>query len=426
VQAPKIPSRPDVIVVALLALIAGALNFHLAAQVPDNIAKEETIDFWLDADSGRIFNNMTDRHSDEARTTALHPLFSLPAVAGVSIIRAAMGIPPLPAVRLFLSMLAGLAVSGFYLLLRFIGCLVLDATCFALLMLVSAGTLLWFPIPETFSFSGLTVSLGLLMVVLGWQPVAPGEKPWRQNLALVLASVLTVAGTITNWLIGVCGALATRSPRRIVGVTAVALVCVGVLYGAQKKLCPTATLFFRNPVGVVEKQTKHMRPKVTGGPLPVARAVFLNSVVMPKVQAIDHPVWANRLMLSVQRSPLFSGGPLAVPATLLWILVLGIGVGSALFMREHLMLRLLLGVALMAQVAVHLVYGTETFLYAAHFVPLVLLLAAMGTFTRLRPVVLGAVVALVILAGANNLTAFAYVNRSYTSLAQYATAPTGP
>jgi hypothetical protein len=50
---------------------------------------------------------------------------------------------------------------------------------------------------------------------------------------------------------------------------------------------------------------------------------------------------------------------------------------------------------LAGQFALHAVYGIETFLYALHFQPLLVLLVAYGTRTRLRPLLLAACLVLV-------------------------------
>jgi hypothetical protein len=50
-----------------------------------------------------------------------------------------------------------------------------------------------------------------------------------------------------------------------------------------------------------------------------------------------------------------------------------------------------------------LLYGRETFLYSLHFTPLLVVLAAFGTFTSMRLLILCLAAALVVLVGTNNV-----------------------
>ena len=65
--------------------------------------------------------------------------------------------------------------------------------------------------------------------------------------------------------------------------------------------------------------------------------------------------------------------------------------------------------ALLGQWGLHQVYGgEETFLYALHWVPLLVLVAAAGTLTRWRPLALGLAAVVLVGAGVNNRQQFRY------------------
>ena len=66
----------------------------------------------------------------------------------------------------------------------------------------------------------------------------------------------------------------------------------------------------------------------------------------------------------------------------------------------------MLGLTLLGQLGLHLLYGEETFLYALHFAPLLVVFAACSTLTRMRLVGLVLAGALVISAGVNNAMQF--------------------
>jgi hypothetical protein len=81
--------------------------------------------------------------------------------------------------------------------------------------------------------------------------------------------------------------------------------------------------------------------------------------------------------------------------------------------RENLRLRFVIGVVLGGQLVLHLLYGEETFLYSLHFAPLLILVAAFGTTTSARAVVLVLVAGLIVSVGVNNVTRFSEATRYF-------------
>ena len=55
-----------------------------------------------------------------------------------------------------------------------------------------------------------------------------------------------------------------------------------------------------------------------------------------------------------------------------------------------------------AQIGLHVLYGTETFLYALHLVPLLVILASLSAKTAFRSAAVVLAVALLVLGGVNN------------------------
>lgn len=128
-----------------------------------------------------------------------------------------------------------------------------------------------------------------------------------------------------------------------------------------------------------------------GGPLEILRSMLFHSVVMPGISVItrhDHPG------LTIQHSTLGSAGPLAAIATVLWCTILALGTWATLRRGSLRRVRIVVVGSLVGQALLHLFYGEETFLYSLHFLPLLVVIAALGTRTRLRLVVLAAAVAL--------------------------------
>ena len=89
-------------------------------------------------------------------------------------------------------------------------------------------------------------------------------------------------------------------------------------------------------------------------------------------------------------------------ATVLWAALLILGLIGVATDHEHKPLRLALGLSLLGQIALHLLYGSETFLYACHYGPLLVLAAAWSVRTRLRRLALVLALAAVPLVALNN------------------------
>jgi hypothetical protein len=75
-------------------------------------------------------------------------------------------------------------------------------------------------------------------------------------------------------------------------------------------------------------------------------------------------------------------------------------------LKQHPKFRLVLGLTLLGQLGLHILYGNETFLYALHFAPLLILLAALSTLTRARLLGLLLAVMLLLTAGIDNSEQF--------------------
>ena len=75
---------------------------------------------------------------------------------------------------------------------------------------------------------------------------------------------------------------------------------------------------------------------------------------------------------------------------------------------------MVLGLTLLGQLVLHVLYGPETFLYSLHFGPLLVILTALTTFSRLRILCLALSVLITVTAGVNNVLAFRKAINFYT------------
>lgn len=125
---------------------------------------------------------------------------------------------------------------------------------------------------------------------------------------------------------------------------------------------------------------------------------------MPELEIVDH-LYSDRQdwpMMLTQNSAPGSGSLWGLLAVGLWVALLSVGLTGLLMVKGQASFRGALTLMLIGQLGLHLLYCSETFLYALHFGPLLILLAAFSTHTPQRPIALGLAVVLIITAGINN------------------------
>jgi hypothetical protein len=124
---------------------------------------------------------------------------------------------------------------------------------------------------------------------------------------------------------------------------------------------------------------------------------------MPDVILVDYYQRSYWPLLTSQLSAPGSAGRFGLAACGAWALLLCLGGRAAAGAGR---LPRLAGVLALAQLALHVVYGEETLLYSLHFLPLLIIVAAAASRTRLRPAALGLAAAALVGAGVNNLGQF--------------------
>jgi len=126
--------------------------------------------------------------------------------------------------------------------------------------------------------------------------------------------------------------------------------------------------------------------------------VLFHSMVMPAIAIVPEQKWGT--IMSVQDSAVGSGGAIAIAATVLWAMLLGLGAWTLATRASSIRLPLLL--ALGGHLLVYAIYGEETFLYTLHIAPLLVCVAALATNTRLRMVALGSAAFVAVLLAFHN------------------------
>lgn len=363
---------------------------YLGAQLIDPVIFDwDTYNTWFQADIPRVFANMTARGGGHYRTK-VHPLFSLTAFPPVYVLTDVLGIEPITAVRIVIAVVASLWFSTLFILLRLINCRRFDATLFSVLAASSAAAVFWFVIPETYSFGSLSFLLALCLVAIA-------QRHKLAPLWYVAVSALTLSFTVTNWMVGILTTIINHPWKRSLQITINAFCLVVVLWAVQKRIFPSAEFFLGD-----REEEKYINMPQSGGPLQVIKSFVSHTMVMPTIKLVANSEQPDWPIMLTQLSPPGSGSLWGAIAVVLWTALLGLGLWGLFSAKQHLKLRIVLGLTLLGQLGLHTLYGDETFLYALHFAPLLVVLAALSTLTPARPLALVLAGMLVLSAGVNN------------------------
>jgi len=354
-------------------------------------------DFWFDSDLNRIALTMADSEVPPLHTN-VHPAFAL---FFNPLIRAIPVLSPFDRILIAMSLVTAGWVVALYAVLRLVGCRRLDSVVFVALASTSAAALFFSTIPETFPVGALTMLLVVLLVAVEGHRRVPA-------VAYVVAGAMAMGVTVTNGLVLLASQVAAGGSRRSWARGAVVLVAaflgVVVLSLAQNALFPESQFVLDPgvPAGGKFEEGHYLLAPEAGGPAWIANAALVTTQVAPELRTRAKEFTEER-MITFQRSAPGSGTVWGAVAALAWVALLGIGVWALLRGPAPPRFRRVVGLTLLGQLVIHLVYGQEIFPYSMHFLPFLVLTAAMASLTWLRPYAL-VLAAVVVSAGlANNL-----------------------
>ena len=383
----------DVLILVLLTGVACLASFHGSSRLDPVVFGYDAIDLWMDADIPRVVKTMTDRFSLVLHRK--HPLFPTISYPPVYLIKNLLGTEPLTAVRIVIAGVASVWSGTLFFLLRVIGCRRFDAVLFTLLGMCTASAMFWFVVPESFSFGSVTILWAMALVAFAEH--RPVSSTWY-----VAVSVLTLSATVTNWMAGIIATIVNHPWKRSIQLTVNALVVVTLIWVVQKLVFPSVE-FFLPP----NTRPEYVLSTLSSGSLNVLKVFFLDSIIMPAIDVTYWPAIFSYLpVMTVQDSLPGSGTNGGFWGVLAWGLLLGLGLWALLFLKQQFRFRIALGLTLLGQLVLHMLFGWETFLFSIHFVPLLVVIAALSTLTRARVVALSLAGAVTVFAGINNFIQF--------------------
>ena len=391
---------------AFAFVLVAMITWGASGFVDARLLEHQTVDVWFEADIARVVENMSERWSDHYRAQ-VHPILALVVLPFVYAVRRVLSLETWTSIRVVLSLTAGLWAIGLFAVLRLTGFRRPDASVFTLLGVTSAGAVFWFGVPETHIVGSLTILLALLVVAVSARRQIPA-------FVEVAVGVATLGVTVTNWMAGIIASWSHRSWRQTLQISANAFALTVLLWAVGKKLAPSSTFFLGNP----PEPAALLSPEALG-PARVVSSFLMHTVVMPAIAIVDRPGAGQWPILAVQPSSPGSGGALSLLSTVLWGALLLVGVWSLWRAREHRSMRLFVACFLAGQLALHLLYGSETFLYAPNFLPVLIVLSAFGAMSPLRRVVVPVALLLVVTNAINNGSQWWRASRFLSDNARY-------
>jgi len=345
---------------------------------------------WFQADIGRVERVLTDRYSGFHERSRIHPLFSLvdtPIVYGLMRVG---GLDATTSIQLLIALVAGLWATLFYVCCRLLLPTTWDAILLTALGAASASFLFWATVPETFLFGSVT----MLLCAMG--AAIYDRRPFG-SVGLGALAAISLTMTVTNFMAGVFLLLVCRPLRTAAQIAINAFFAIAILQIVQNLIFPEAR-------GMLDlrSEARFVFDRSSGGVPDKARAVLSHSVVMPEIQTpIEFDT--KNMMVSVQTSPLFSAGLWGKLGTALWgtLLIAGVVTLASRWRQAGRAVQVCALVAV-AQLALHLVYGDQTFLYSLHYMPFLLLVAGQSLYGKHATIGRVLLAALVVCCAVNN------------------------
>jgi len=339
--------------------LAFVFSCFLSYIFPNDVRLEGNL--WFGADIARVIGDMANPLADHYRLK-VHPLFSLitlpvarPLVWIAKSMGAGNGLAMGLASQLVVSTSAGLTWLGIYVLLLSFGISRLKSFFVGLIFLSSPGFLFWWSTPETFPLGAVTVLIPFVLLAFNV----------NSQIAWIAALTGSVSMTVTNLSAGLVAAYMRFGPGKLLYrlcLISAAVACLLLI--AQKSYLPSAGLPFQ-----LQNEKNHVRLKIK----PVDR--FYQFFIVP-VAPLSPPRMSSS---QLEFSPWYVDRllPLRALVALAWSALLLIGIRSALLTHVN-RLSIALVVFLGLQFLLHVFYGDTPFLYSAHYLPIMTILAGFG------------------------------------------------
>jgi len=389
--------RVDILIALGLAIAIAISTYIGTSKLPSSLLTDlYAQDVWFGSDIPTVFGNITSLNSDFGRNNK-HPIFPILIFPLVFIVGKLFHLDPLASVRIVSIGTAIAWIVCLYALFRLMSCYRLDATLLSILGATSSAAIFFLVVPESFPTGSLTIILGLAFIAI--TQYRPVTDAWY-----IAINIITVSITITNSMLGIFATLLNNKWGKAFKIFGVSLLLATAIWILQRIAFTNSGFPFQPGTFIGEKK---FISTPSGGIFAFLSAFFYQTMVMPATKFVDLPIRPDWTKLDVNILAPASGSAWGIVAIVSWTLLLLLGLWGFFTVKQNKKLRILLGLTLVAQLAMHSIYGVEeTFIYSLHFLPLLLTLVAFSLFTRLRFVSLALVAILIVSAGINNRIQF--------------------
>lgn len=376
--------------IALLCLVS---YFALIFSSGDAAAKMSIGGTWFQSDGWRVFDDMTDFDATHFRDK-VHPLFSITSIPISNLLKKFFDLSYLQAIYVINSILFAASNILILLICRIIGCGRLDSVLVCLSFATSAAAIFWFTVPETYP-AGCAALLFCLLCV---------AKCPRNDWNFLLAGVVSLGTTITNWMAALVAVSLSRSVGRstLISIGSLIIVAVGSLVAKAVFPNPGSPFFL---IAGVTSETEYMGHSDSGSIPDRIGGQLLTPMIAPTFKLLYNQ--PTGVMISFQSTipNTVMGGDVFYIISSLSLLFVMMAAVIQMVRRPDRFIVALSGI-LGGQILLHLIYGEETFLYALHFAPLVVLLCAQAFRTQPSNFVRLAMVILIVAGSYNNIGRF--------------------
>ncbi len=400
----------DRAIATLLGALAALVAWRMMALMPHGLYSGSGFDIWFQADQPRALGALTDRLSPLHGRDNVHPLYSL-ILFPVSDILRHLGASPLAAGQAIMLGCGFGSTALLYLVLRRMGLTRLAAMMGSAAFIVSATYLHWFGIVETYAASSLTAIAATWLFL---------RRPAIGPCTTIIATILSMSMVVTNWTLGIALSATRWSLSRFLRYMVITAVLCVALSLAQHRIFPQAGEFFRRYS--VEAEESFMvggeikpAPGETPHWVQALRGIVVTSAVAPQPYFDTLPK-SGKKILNNQKSAWETYDTWGDVTLGVWGVMLALSALTLATERRVTPTVLALLGFIAGQIVLHTVYGDITFLYAADFLVVLMVLACQGALGRWRRLHLAAL-AVFIVAGA---MANAHALDTATQMASYA------
>lgn len=386
-------SRFDVIFAAITCMVPLGLVYLITSYFSDEIVARSLGGRWFQSDGWRAYDDMVSFAASHHRAN-LRPLFSLITIPSTGALMAVFGLSPIKAVWVFNAACFSAWSTAIFMTCRVIGIRAVYALSLTFLAISSAAALYWFIVPETYGLSSMFLVFMLLLAAIDARK-SLGIFPW-----IVVGGL--VAGTlISNWAALVALSLVLKNRREAVVISTASLALFFCALVLQRAVFPAPASL---KLQALSGERQYLSHEERGG----LSCALMGELVSPLLIPAARPVGGmeptgRRVTVQCDKSLATpTQNPSYAVAVGLWLVFLTWG--CATIVRSTRMRRygLAVAAALGTQVSLHLFYGEETFLYALHFIPMLMLLAAGAFLADHRRLALCLMLALAVFAAVNN------------------------